>query len=504
MHFSKHLAEVLLALPPELSGNAIEYHKLKKLIHGVVDELESLGLSPAVLQQVLRKEPSLASPSGVEVMDVEQSTSSVVDAGAQDTPRIVYELSSGPDEIKPRLRLHVPHTAVAAPVSPQPPPQSRGSLSSESDQSEDADTTVSGDKERDKPGAFVSPVLFNRSGALLYAIQSGDDVLVPLPNDEEFYRILSNALQSLEQLFGSVHDNFVAALRTLSQDVSNVARPLSSTSSFHPHSHTSDPASIRTSLFFQSPSLKSDLSVWREIFQLYVEAEIFENLSERAHGERSIQDAEARLKMFSDRVASRGLGDRHTLRHKDSRAALASFLRLNLLLMNIKKFQFYNSEALRKILKKHAKRTALPPPLLSDTREVDRATLVVPIVLHTLPRTLVQAIGEVLLPIIPHIDDYSCAICTSIAFKPIRLSCRHLFCVRCLVKMQKRGQDNCPMCRALTVSIADRSNVDWALLNFLQDWFPEEAYEKLRANEREAAEEQMEELGIESGTCVIC
>ena len=43
---------------------------------------------------------------------------------------------------------------------------------------------------------------------------------------------------------------------------------------------------------------------------------------------------------------------------------------------------------------------------------------------------LVQALTETLLPIIPHIDDYSCVICTNLAFKPIRLRCRHLFCVR--------------------------------------------------------------------------
>jgi hypothetical protein len=47
-----------------------------------------------------------------------------------------------------------------------------------------------------------------------------------------------------------------------------------------------------------------------------------------------------------------------------------------------------------------------------------------------LPRILVQAIHETLLPLIPSIDDYSCLICTGIAFKPIRLACGHLFCVR--------------------------------------------------------------------------
>jgi hypothetical protein len=90
------------------------------------------------------------------------------------------------------------------------------------------------------------------------------------------------------------------------------------------------------------------------------------------------------------------------------------------------------------------------------------------------PRILIQAIGETLLPLIPHLDDYACLICTSIAFTPIRLSCGHFFCVRCvgliihiiaigfnsrlrcLVKMQKRGQGDCPMCRAPVVLIADR------------------------------------------------
>lgn len=138
---------------------------------------------------------------------------------------------------------------------------------------------------------------------------------------------------------------------------------------------------------------------------------------------------------------------------------------------------------------------------------------------------LIQAFGETLLPIIPHIDDYACVICTGIAFKPIRLQCGHLFCVRCLVKMQKRGKGNCPMCRAPTVLSADRcqccvlltcpacanirtfrdaANVDWALLNFMKDWFPLEAREKLQQNEKEAAEEHMQELGFNPGQgCIL-
>lgn len=46
------------------------------------------------------------------------------------------------------------------------------------------------------------------------------------------------------------------------------------------------------------------------------------------------------------------------------------------------------------------------------------------------------------------------------------------------------------------------ANVDWALLNFMKDWFPIESREKLISNEKEAAKEQAEELGISEG-CVI-
>jgi hypothetical protein len=72
------------------------------------------------------------------------------------------------------------------------------------------------------------------------------------------------------------------------------------------------------------------------------------------------------------------------------------------------------------------------------------------------PKTLLQAIANMLMPLIPHLDDYSCFICTGVAFKPIRLNCGHVFCVRCLVKIQKRGIDACPMCRTACVLSANK------------------------------------------------
>ena len=78
------------------------------------------------------------------------------------------------------------------------------------------------------------------------------------------------------------------------------------------------------------------------------------------------------------------------------------------------------------------------------------------------------------------------------------------------------------MCRAPTVLKADRcevftqfhrfvrltekmyiANIDWALVNFMKDWFPVESKVKLKNNEKEVAEEQLQEMGLDAGGCVI-
>lgn len=79
--------------------------------------------------------------------------------------------------------------------------------------------------------------------------------------------------------------------------------------------------------------------------------------------------------------------------------------------------------------------------------------------LATLPHALLMIFTDMLLPIIPQIGDYSCLICGDLACRPILLDCVHRFCIRCLVKMQKRGQDPCPACRAPVVMKASKGKV---------------------------------------------
>ncbi|GJN93259.1 hypothetical protein Rhopal_006306-T1 [Rhodotorula paludigena] len=319
------------------------------------------------------------------------------------------------------------------------------------------------------------------------------EVFIPLNSDTEFLTLLASALNSLATLQLAQKRQFTESVQLLAREVSAVSSP-------------SRP--------------KTDLYIWREIFSLWVEAAIFESSRERDRGERSIEDVEKKLEWFVDQVAKRKLAKR--MRHKESRVALEKFIALNVELLDLKKFQIANEEAARKILKKHDKRTALTASarfpkfiasedatsmistelIRSNDDGTQRPVLTLP-GFPSLPHVLLSTFTTTLLPIIPSLEDYECSICGDVAFKPIRLNCGHKFCVRCLVKMQKRGQDNCPQCRSAVVLRANATNLDTELQQFMQRWFPHEVKAKEKANRKEAAREELEEMGLVEHKCLV-
>jgi len=404
---------------------------------------------------------------------------------SKETPtRIEYELNGASGQIEPRLRLWV-----------DPPTGSHVEEveedGMESELSPESQTSLLWVLQRHMDPPDVAAAANIKTQMVNFGGKSKVEIVVPLVSDSAFFQLLVATLEGLSEHLLAIHAQFVETLTELTRAVSDSARPVSSTSQgFKGHSPLkADPGGVRVG----ASSTKSDLYSWREIFQLYVETEVFESVSERARGEHTVEECETRLKQFAERLTARGLGDSRKLRLPQSRQALESFLQINFFILNVKKLELANAEAIRKILKKHTKRTAPPSTDSSNTAQL----ALLPARTQSLSRILVQELGTTLLPIIPSLEDYACLICTSIAFKPIRLSCGHLFCVRCLVKMQKRGSAACPMCRAPCVLLADGSNVDWALLNFMCDWFPEESALKLRQNEKEATREQFEELGLD-------
>jgi hypothetical protein len=75
--------------------------------------------------------------------------------------------------------------------------------------------------------------------------------------------------------------------------------------------------------------------------EIYVEAEIFESISEKSRGGRSIEDSEKRLQWFREKLTQRGIsryiGRKRTLKMKQSQTAFRAFLELNTFILNLKK-----------------------------------------------------------------------------------------------------------------------------------------------------------------------
>lgn len=375
------------------------------------------------------------------------------------------------------------------------------------------------------------------------------EIVIPLTADMQFLDTLTHALQNLSNIQTHQRDNFVVETESLCSAIARASSPYAS---------------------------KNDLYVWREIFGLWIDMQVFESQREKDRGELSIDESEARLKRFAVELAKRGwIHDPNSpaptsskkgrlvklkigsgpssqgLHNEASANAIEDFLRLNFALLDVKKFQRVNVEAARKILKKHDKRTALTASndlrtfmaqqeaarramgihpvgsggvinipssafesasnagaLVSSVAHPSLAALLpsatTGILSESLPHILLSLVTTTLLPILPAVDDYSCAICTSVAWRPVRLDCSHLFCLRCLVKLQKQGKDDCPLCRAPdVVKTADKRNMDEETDKFLQTWFPKEVKEKTKENEKDRRQEELEALGLREEKCVI-
>lgn len=348
-------------------------------------------------------------------------------------------------------------------------------------------------------------------------------VVVPLHSDERFFNALIQSVRNLLKLHISQQRTLIQHVNTLCEMIAQVASP----------NHT-----------------PKDMYQWREIFTLWIEHDIFESSREKDRGELSVAATEERLHKYMEQLEVRGFlaphephfvagsrlanrldswavqafEARNPLQDPRSVGALEYFLRLNVALVSLKRFQRLNLETVRKILKKHEKKTALhvqqpisqivlspqahqlilAASLDSPIPECDwehassgdilkSLAALAPMSTSTatqlsLPRILASLMTKSLLPILPQVDDYSCLVCTSIAWHPIRLSCHHLFCIRCIVKLQKQGSDHCPVCRhPNAVKDADENCYDQDMADYLRKWFPEEVAEKTKDNRQDLA-----------------
>ena len=189
----------------------------------------------------------------------------------------------------------------------------------------------------DKPTAGSRPV-----SNLSTSPQSSErDFIIPLASDVAFFNLLTDALTQLSTFHSTQQEIFRTNVSSLCENIRTSISP-NTTLTLTTPSPTDNPIGPRTR------ESKKDLYAWREIFGLWIEFEIFESSAERTRGERTVEQAQARLQLFANEVVKRGLGDRRTLRGKKSRGAWEEFLRLNVLLLDLKRFQLANINAARK------------------------------------------------------------------------------------------------------------------------------------------------------------
>ncbi|KAJ3045415.1 hypothetical protein HDV00_010285 [Rhizophlyctis rosea] len=235
-----------------------------------------------------------------------------------------------------------------------------------------------------------------------------------------------------------------------------------------------------------------DMYAWRNILAAYMDSEIW--LVDHAK-DRPVAGSRNMLQEFGKRVSENRMDSK--LKGRSSQKALECFFEVNQELLRVRQFDEINHTAVYKILKKHDKRTLLTAsssfPMLSSHTFFT----------NNLARMLVFTVCERLQTVVPQVDDFACPICQDVTWKPIRLECQHVFCVRCLVKAQLRKVKNCPVCRrenAVEKACAD--NLDVARMNFLKLYFPREVKQKTDDSSRERAEEDYGRL-VKAGECVV-
>lgn len=219
---------------------------------------------------------------------------------------------------------------------------------------------------------------------------------------------------------------------------------------------------------------------WREIFNLYIDFKL--NLNSH----------------FTKQTLSKFLSHFQTLHiplSKKHKKYFESFIDLNHQILQFQSFQNLNSIAITKILKKFNKNTLLNPSSL--------ASLITSSPTLINPNTIEQIISTDIIILVPQVDDYLCPICFQLAYKPIRLKCSHFFCLRCTIKLQRRDENKCPICRDPNVMSADEANVDEELIELMKKEFPRELKIKKRLNDKETTEDAMMELYGRDAKCVV-
>ncbi|KXH49138.1 hypothetical protein CSAL01_06095 [Colletotrichum salicis] len=447
MKFAHDFKETLRRqdFPPHWIDQAIPYGQLKKVLKRVARELNDLGLDPETLRQLL--DPANDSPLAAKyrlnaagnskllrpklTVLVHMRDGNAIDASLTPASRSLIERIAALQSHDPGQPI--PAAAHEEAVPAKSPVSSAESLANAEIELSDTQSCLQ------VQGHSLPTEHFER-------------IEVPLVFDSEFFDILQSDVNNLDALQAKEEKAMVTEIVALRQEISHLTKP--------------------------SRLSKSDLARWRAIFELYLDARVFFSTNEQDHGSRTSQTAAKQLQWFQEEITKRNLVK--SFKIAESREALVRFLSLNAVLLKNLQFQEINQVAIYKILKKFDKRTCLgvsksfPIQVHSDK-----------LLAGSVAKDICAQMSTDLVSVVPQISDYLCPICFAIAYRPVRLACQHIFCIRCIVKIQRRKENHCPLCRADTVMKASADNLDIQLERYMRKYFPKEAKEKQRANDIE-------------------
>lgn len=462
MKFAKVLEQTLQEedLPAEWVEAAIQYKVLKKYISKIVKELAFLGLSLADLKLLLQDETR---DKTVEMYHNEATP---------DNPIVAhYTLKKTKNNVLPYLKIVLNENAGEH--------YSKDHIHILADQireklqtlvhSDDEERHIIEVKEDDDQHLVLSPTTTHRAddSEEIVRVENDNEIVVMLNSDHAFFKMLNSELENLDSIRKKEEEFLISQIDKLSDNVLSLTKK------------------------------RSDLYVWREFFRIYLDSEVFFRYNETSQLllERTGDQVKKNLAEFTSRVEKVQIIER--LNRKTGVAACEQFMAMNMRLLKILQFQAINATALKKILKKFDKQTSL-----NVSSRVPDLMLKDHIFIHgsSLTQNICFMIQNKLLKLIPQIEDYTCPICMSVAFKPIRLECSHIFCVRCMVKMKQRGKTDCPLCRHhKAIEMADSSNLDVEAMELIKKNFPIEVKEKLKEVDKEKYGEV-----VNHKNCVIC
>lgn len=402
MKYGHEYKELLASegFPAAWVSSAISYRELKKCIKKVQQELLALGLDADTLQHLPSvfgvstpetKEPSKCTFVPELWIAVDKESGNLIDAGLTDGTRAHFS------------NLHDDRTAIR-----------------------DAAEYSDGESVSDSFDSYSVPL----SQQLLKRPSLEAEIhwtRVPLTTAANFFDLLDPKLAELDRIQQAESKRLETSIVQLGSAIEDLTEP-----------QTGKTGKVKP---------KVDVDIWREILALYIDSTVFFSSHEQDHGSRTFYKAKTQMEQFSDKLVKQGLVKKFKSRR--SATAFDQFVTINLDILKAMRFQEINMEATRKILKKFDKRTAL-----GAGKTYQGMSLSGPFA-KSVAKDMCAAMTTKIVTVVPQMDDYICPICYGLAWRPIRLQCcNNVYCIRCIIQLQRDGNEKCPMCRSATVMLA--------------------------------------------------